>query len=466
MARPVLIRNAEVWGLGLADVRIEGGLIAAIDLSCSGSSGIDAQGAALLPGLHDHHIHLAGLAARAASVWCGPPDVLDAEALAARLAAQPGTGWLRGIGYHESIMGLPDARALDALLPHRPLRLQHRSGRMWLLNSPALAALLERAAPPPGLERLDGQFTGRLFDEDQWLRAALGSAPPDFAAVSATFARHGVTGITDMSPPNDRTMAAHFAAQHKCGSLQQNCWLAGELSLAEAPAGPWHLGPAKLHLHESALPGFDNAAQFVASAHARGRGVAVHCVSEVELVFTLALFEAAGALPGDRIEHASIASPDLVARIAELGLAVCVQPHFVHERGDRYLLDVEQRHHGDLYRLASLNMAGIALAGGSDAPFASADPWEAMAAAVSRRTRDGAVIGADEALRPEQALELYLAAPGDLTRQRRIAVGEPADLCLLDRPWSQAREALTSDLVRATFIAGRLVHDGVDQPQA
>lgn len=462
----MLIRNAEVWGLGLADVLIEGDVIAAIDRSCSGASGLDARGGALLPGLHDHHIHLAGLAARAASVWCGPPEVLDAEALAARLGAQPGTGWLRGIGYHESVMGLPDARALDELVPHRPLRLQHRAGRMWLLNSPALAELLERAAPPPGLERVDGQFTGRLFDEDQWLRDALGSVPPDLAAISGMLARHGVTGITDMSPRNDAAMAAHFAAQHDGARLLQGCWLAGELSLAEAPAGTWHLGPAKLHLHESALPDFDQAAALVAAAHAQGRGVAVHCVSEVELVFTLALFEAAGALPGDRIEHASIASPDLVGRIAALGLAVCVQPHFVHERGDRYLLDVESRHHGDLYRLASLANAGITLAGGSDAPFASHDPWAAMAAAISRQTREGQVIGAHEALTPEQALALYLAAPGDLTRQRHVAVGEPADLCLLAHPWAEARGRLDSSLVRGTFIAGRLVHDGIDQTPA
>lgn len=462
MAGPVLIRNAEVWGIGLADVRIEGGVISAIDRSCSGSSGLDARGAALLPGLHDHHIHLAGLAARAASVWCGPPEVESAEALALRLKDQTGTGWLRGIGYHESVMGLPDTKALDALVPHRPLRIQHRSGRMWLLNSAALAQLLERAAPPPGLEREAGRYTGRLFDEDQWLRDALGSTPPDFAATSDRLARHGVTGITDMSPRNDATMAAHFAAQHDRGSLQQNCWLAGELSLAEAPAGPWRLGPAKLHLHESALPPFDDAAVFVASAHAQGRSVAVHCVSEVELVFTLALFETAGTLPGDRIEHASIASPDLARRIASLGLSVCVQPHFVHERGDRYLIDVEPRHHGDLYRLASLQAAGITLAGGSDAPFASADPWAAMAAAVSRRTRDGSVIGAGEALTPEQALELYLTAPGDLTRQRRLAVGEPADLCLLTHPWAEARELLGSALVRATFIAGRLIQDRID----
>ncbi len=221
----MLIRRAEVWGHGLADVRIAGGRIAEINLITRDSPAlmqVDAGGAALLPGLHDHHIHLAGLAVRAASVWCGPPEVESGEALAARLAARPGTGWLRGIGYHESVMGLPDAKALDALVPGRPLRMQHRSGRMWLLNSAALGELLGRADAPPGLERENGRFTGRLFDDDQWLQTALGSTPPGFADISADLARHGVTGITDMSPRNDAVIAEHFAAQHHSAELQQN----------------------------------------------------------------------------------------------------------------------------------------------------------------------------------------------------------------------------------------------------
>ena len=460
----MLIRNAEVWGVGLADVRISGGVIAEINRDCPYSAQLDARGGALLPGLHDHHIHLAGLAARATSLWCGPPEIANAEALAERLAAHPGEGWLRGIAYHESVMGLPGATQLDRMVSHRPLRIQHRSGRMWLLNSLALAQLLARANPPPGLEREGGRFTGRLFDEDRWLRQALVSTPPGFAAVSAELARFGVTGITDMSPRNDAAMAAHFAAQHDCGNLQQNSWLAGELSLAGAAPGPWQIGPAKLHLHEAALPAFEDAAGFIVAAHGQERAVAVHCVSEVELVFALAAFEEAGAGSDDRIEHASVASPELVARMAALGLRVCVQPHFIAERGDAYLRDVEERHRGDLYRLASLAEAGIALAGGSDAPFASADPWAAMRAAVSRRTRDGVVIGAGEALSPEAALALYLADPRELSRQRRIAVGEPADLCLLGVPWAEARGLLSSAHVRAVIAGGRLIHDRVDQP--
>ena len=78
---------------------------------------------------------------------------------------RPGSGWIRGVGYHESVMGLPHARALDALVADRPLRIQHRSGRLWLLNTRAIDELLARAAPPPGLDR----STGHLFDEDAWL---------------------------------------------------------------------------------------------------------------------------------------------------------------------------------------------------------------------------------------------------------------------------------------------------------
>jgi predicted amidohydrolase YtcJ len=89
-----------------------------------------------------------------------------------------------------------------------------------------------------------------------------------------------------------------------------------------------------------------------------------------------------------------------------------------------------------------------------------------MAAAVSRQTRSGASIGPAEALSPEQALDLYLSAPEALDQRRRVEVGAPADLCLLDRSWDRARGDLASVAVRATWIDGRQVFDRVDQPPA
>src|SRR4029450_8413925 len=104
--------------------------------------------------------------------------------------------------------------------------------------------------------------------------------------------------------------------------------------------------------------------------------------------------------------HPSCAPDPAVAEIAELGLAVVSQPHFIRERGDLYLADVDTRDQPHLYRLRVFLEAGVTRAGGSAPPCGSADPWAAMAAAVSRRTRTGALIGETEALTPEQALDL------------------------------------------------------------
>jgi len=466
----VLIRRAELFDTATTvDVRIADGVIAAIGTLApiAGEETIDAAGGLLLPGLHDHHIHVAAFAASLSSVRCGPPEIADAAALADALRRAPGSGWLRGTGYHESVAGLPDAATLDAIVADRPLRIQHRSGRMWLFNSAGLAAILDGRVPPPGLEKAGDRFTGRLFEGDAWLRDALAGRPPCFAAVGRMLANHGVTGLTEISPSNDAVIARHFVDEMATGALPQRVLLAGALTLADAAMAPrLALGPAKLHLHEAALPALDDAAAFVATAHAQGRAVAVHCATEVELLYTLAMFDEAGVAPGDRIEHASVTPDFALDEIARRGLAVVTQPHFIAERGDAYRRDVEIETQPLLYRLRAFLSAGVTLAAGSDAPFGSADPWAAMAAAVSRRTHEGATLGAAEALTPEQALDLFLRDPVALDRRRAIVVGMQADLCLLHRPWREARTRLSSDGVRAVYVDGRRIDDRVDQPPA
>ena len=140
---------------------------------------LDARGGALLPGLCDHHIHLHALAARARSVQCGPPAVTGRDALAIALAtaAADRNGWVRGVGYVDTVAGPLDAAALDRLHPGSPVRLQHRSGAMWMLNGAAVAVLGLAAGDHPGIERdARGNPTGRLWRADDWLRARL---PPD-----------------------------------------------------------------------------------------------------------------------------------------------------------------------------------------------------------------------------------------------------------------------------------------------
>lgn len=463
MTEALLIRGATLLDGRSVDVRLANGRIAQMGqaLEGAGTRVVEAFSGLLIPGLHDHHVHVAATAAARLSVKCGPPDVLDREALARKLST-PGVGWLRGVGYHESVAGMLDRAWLDGVAPDRPVRIQHRSGRMWFFNTPALEAL--RASGITAPDSLD-LLTGRLFDGDEWMRRAMTARPPAFDVVGATWSRLGVTGVTEMSPANDDRIADHFVAERRRGALPQTVVLAGRLALgAEGIDSALILGPVKLHLHEAEMPDFDETVQMIRDAHGRGRSVAVHCVSELELVFTLAAIREAGAEAGDRIEHASVCPDHLLEEIADLGLAVVAQPNFVSERGDAYREAVPAEEWSMLYRLQSFLSAGVTLAGGTDTPFGDADPWEAMRAAISRRTPSGEVIGVREVLTPEQALALFTADPTDLTRQRRLAVGADASLCLLAKPWAEARQALSAGDVRTTFVEGRIVYDRVDQP--
>lgn len=457
----MLIQGAELDGR-VVDLRLATGRVTEIapHLSPIGDEAVlAANGGALLPGLHDHHFHISALAAALASVRCGPPQVNDEAALGAALqaAAAAGTGWLRGIAYHDGVAGAIDRHWLDRWVPARPLRVQHRSGRLWILNSCAVGALKAGADSP--LEYVDGEPTGRLYDADDWLRGQLGSQPPDLAAASRLLASFGVTGVTDVTHHNTLTDYHRFAAARQRGELLQDLLVMGDASLDGAPPLPGlRPGALKLHLHDADLPDFDQTCAAIRHSHRHQRPVAVHCVARGELVFTLAALEAAGSLAGDRIEHAGVTPPELLPTLRALGLTVVTQPNFIGERGDAYLAEVAAEDLPWLYRARGLLAAGIPIAGGTDAPFGEPDPWRAMQAAVDRRTPAGTVLGADETLSPEQALALFTGdplAPGG--PPRRIAPDASADLCLLDRPWAAARTRLDAVQVIATLRGGELI---------
>jgi len=436
----MLIVRADLGQAHLSAIRVADARIAEVAprlRRLAGETVFDAAGAAVLPGLHDHHLHLLALAAALASLDCGPSRQRNAATLAAALrAAAAGGAWVRGVGYHESVAGEIDRDWIDAAVAEVPVRIQHRSGQLWILNSCALARLGVRdgSADDP-FERRDGRATGRLYGGDDWLRARLGNPLPDLDAASLALARRGVTGVTDASPANGRREFAHFAAQQAGGRLRQRVLAMGGTALDGLGAQPLlRVGPTKLYLREAALPAFDALCGEIARSHAAGRAVAIHCVTLGELVFAIAALHSSGIDPGDRIEHASLCSDDALACLRETGLRVVTQPNFVHERGDAYLAELPAAQIGELYRARSFVDAGVALAAGTDAPYGEPDPWRAIAAAVQRRSRAGAVLAPREALAPAQALALFM---GDPLRPGAaappLAPGADADLCVLDR---------------------------------
>lgn len=465
-----LVRGAELPGLGIRDVRVAAGRIDAIAPTLAPHRGemvVEARGNALIRGLHDHHIHLFATAAARCSTVCGPPGVRDEQALRLALRRSPdhGDGWIRGVAFHESVCDSLDRHWLDSACPHRPVRVQHRSGMLWVLNTRALERLgLRPEEPYPAGMELDakGEPTGRCFGLDAWLGLRLGSARPSLAPLSAELARYGITGVTDAGAGNGVDAWRTLGDARRGGEFVQRLLVMGSEALdavsVEAGDG-MQVGPLKIYLRESALPALDDVARRIAGAHARGRNVAVHCVTRVELAVAIAAIEDAGARPGDRIEHAGVTDAYGLERLAALGLTVVTQPHFIAERGEQYLAQVEAEDIPLLYRAGAFRRCGVRLAAGSDAPYGCADPWYAMRAAVSRRTGNGVLIGVDEALSPAEALALYagdpLAPGGPLCA---LGVGEAADLCLLDVPLQRQLADLDADHVVLTACAGDIAY--------
>ncbi|MFC4295820.1 amidohydrolase family protein [Novosphingobium tardum] len=443
MADTIVIRDAWTIDGAPQSLRIEDGMIVAAraDIEPAGRT-IDAGGRVIHPGLADHHIHLFAAAARLRSVDLS--GCLSASDIRSRLGSAP-PGPIRAIGYDERCAGLPDRQALDRWVGDRPLRIQDRTGALWLLNSAAVGTL--GAGPFPGGVEIasDGTPTGRIRREDRWLRERLGGSAPDLAPLSRALAEWGLTEVTDAGPHNGPDEAALLESAIQRGELLQDLILMGDETLPESRL--YRRGPLKLHYDEATLPDPAAVARRVRAARAAGRGVAAHCVTISELLLYLAaLDEAGGVVRGDRIEHGGMIPQSLLPDIAQAGLTVVSNPGFVRTRGDRYRATIAVDDQPDLYRLASLERCSIPLLAGSDAPYGFPDPWLAIRAAVDRRTDEGAVLGPGEALSPTAALDLYRSG-------RTLVPGSPANLVLLEADWAIA----AGSPVTLTMIGGRVI---------
>ncbi|WP_046317047.1 amidohydrolase family protein [Mycobacterium sp. UM_Kg1] len=442
----MLIRRAVLLDGTPVDIRLGARIeqVAPVLPDRRGEQVLDARGATVIPGLHDHHVHLRSAAAALDSVRLGPPQVHNQADLAAALAAaRPGPdGWVRAYGYHESVAGELTAQLLDRYCPHLPVRVAHRSGALWVLNSAGLASSGMTGHPDGRLLRAHGDPAPRLPPRE-----------PALARLSRELAARGVTGITEATPGHTDADIAAFAAARRRGDLLQrlHCLApAGTATPAEVT-----LGPTKVILDDERLD-LDALIALMCDTHARRHGVAVHCVTDAQLAVAIAAWQAAGAHPDDRIEHAAVVPDDRLTDLAALGITVITQPNFVAERGDHYLTDVEPDRHHELWRVASLQRNAIPVALSTDAPFGDSDPWAAMRAAVHRRTPGGTVLGPGERILAGAALRGFTGRADRPATTRGVAAGEPGDLCLFDGD----PLALDAGLVAVTIVAGAVVHDG------
>jgi len=429
----MLIQRAVLLDGTRTDIRVEERIVEVGDLTPhTGEQVLDAADGTVIPGLHDHHVHLRSAAAALTSARVGPAEVRGRDDLARALAdAVVGSdGWIRAVGYHEAVAGPLDRDLLDEVSPPVPVRVQHRSGVLWTLNSAGLARV-----------GLADHSDGRLRSADPDWSDTLQRNETGLEEVSRRLGECGVTGVTDATPDLEVSDIVKLMAAHRRGELRQRVHF---------------LAPGKRILHDGDLD-LDELTAWIADRHAVDAPVAVHCVTAAQLVVTLSALREAGAHPRDRIEHAAVVPDDGMANLADLGVTVVTQPNFVAERGDQYLTDVPAEEHHELWRLASLLQAGVPVALSTDMPFGEGDPWAAIRAAVHRTTAAGARLNPDECVSAREALTMFFGASSQPTQPRTVKPGQPGDLCVLAAPPAEVLKELDAQLVAATVVAGDVV---------
>lgn len=209
--------------------------------------------------------------------------------------------------------------------------------------------------------------------------------------------------------------------------------------------------------------------ELVSAADARGWLVHIHAIGDRAVREALNGIEQARR---DRqsgithsITHLQLVNPREFARFKPLDVIASMQ--LLWAAGDDYTLDMVKPYVSAFafryqYPAHSLLKQGATLAGASDWPVSSPNPWAAMAQAVTREGEKG-VLNADERLDRETMFYAYtLNAARAIGQEQRIGsltVGKQADFILLDRDvFTVDAKALAETRVLKTWFGGREVY--------
>ncbi len=487
-----MIRSARIAGPGRefllsdepVDIHIDGGVIS--DIAPTGAlpargDVLDAGGGWVVPGLWDNHVHTVQWALAAEREPLG--DVGSAAEAAERMSSVVPLpdGRRVGSGFRDALWAdAPRLELLDSRTGEEPTYLINADVHSVWLNSSALRR--EGFSSPDGMLREEDAFE---------ISRRLNAADPDRGdravhRAGEQAAARGVTGLVDFDMAWNadawpRRVAAGFAAhrvEFAVYPLDLDRAITAGLRTGEfhqssdAPvdgAGLVRVGPLKVitdgslgtrtaacsrpYAGQEANFGVLNVApeelvELLVRATGAGLSAAVHAIGDRAATTALDAFTVSGAT--GTIEHAQLVRHADLARFARLGVIASVQPQ--HALDDRDLVDgYWDRQTAMGYPLASLRRAGVELRFGSDAPVAPLDPWQAIAAAVTR-TDD-----IREPWHPEERLSVDEALQASM--RSSVRPGEPADIVLCDAdPHTAPAAALRGMRVSATVLAGRITH--------
>jgi predicted amidohydrolase YtcJ len=409
---------------------------------------IDAEGAAVLPGFNDAHLHLVDGGLMLQRIDLGSAATLDdvKQRIRTWADANPAPRWVLGRGWRpEALVDAPARQLLDSIVPDRPVEVIADGEPVTWVNTRALelAGITSRTPNPAhGVIEKDartGQPTGVLKGTATDLVGGIIPRPTQeeraraLRIAIAEAHRRGITSVQNAGGTADELEL--FDEARRAGDLKVRVYAA--LSLPAGPLSPdvvaaleeiadnypddplLKTGAVKIRIdgdvdtHSAALldAGTGEASETATSLtadelndtvrilDANGWQVMTHAIGDRAVRMALDAFEYAARsnrTPSQarrhRIEHVDMTTEADLARFAKLGAIASMQPQDdVEDAGDEAWTgyfggDLANR----MWAYRSIAAAGGRLAFGSNWPDSHLDPLAGLQAAVNGIASDGA----------------------------------------------------------------------------
>jgi predicted amidohydrolase YtcJ len=513
-ADALLIENNKIVAVGSGEDIIQNP-----EFKDSETTIIDLNGATVLPGFIDSHVHVRELGMdKIKADLVGVKNVEDIVARVTEFYPDPKPGeWLIGQGWDEGYfasIGYPDRAPLDAAFPGNPIHLESLHGFGGFYNGAALKiAGIDADTPNPKvgdiLKRDDGVPTGVMLTLAQDLvnqhippaspervQQAIKAGLQEMAVAGVTsiheagMARQDVEAFTQLRAKNQLPIRVYGMLDGNDEALMQEWFAKGPLeddtdfldirgikvfydgslgSRTALMAEPYSDEPDAASPTERISPAAVRSLADRAIQH--GFQMAVHAIGDEGNNRTLNIYEA--AIEGKnsdhrwRIEHAQVVLPDFYKRMADLGALASMQSS--HAVGDSAWAEdrvgAERIVHA--YAWQRILGAGGTLMMNSDLPGEPWTPMETLYFAVTRKHLDGNESTgwyADQALSTQQALEAMTTANAYGAYQEKmlgsLEPGKWADFVILDsNPLDTPADQLKDIKVLQTWVAGKKVAD-------
>ncbi|MGO4999214.1 amidohydrolase [Oceanisphaera sp. W20_SRM_FM3] len=487
---------------------------------------VDLDGKTLMPGFIDAHSHFMFALNMVNQVNVANPPVGEVISLASLLdqldafqqARQiPEGGWLIGWGYDH--MGLAEQRHLtkldlDARFPNHKVLLIHVSGHGAVLNSQALSwAKIDADTPTPEggiIARLpNSQEPAGLLMETAYLPvfanlpkastaeqlALMDAAQQMYASQGYTHAQEGFSHVADadflMQAAAENRVYLDIASllnfteldtwlnnpKYTLGTYQNGVKLQGiKITQDGSPQGktaymstPYLTGGPDGETDwrgETTVP-YPTFANIVKTAVDNKVQVFIHANGDATIDQAIKAIDAAGLTAKDDartvVIHSQFQRPEQLDDYVRLGISPSYFSNHVYFWGDVHIENMGLEKASFISPLMSANAKGLVTSNHTDFNVTPLDPLFVLWTAITRETRNGVILGADQRANAYTALQALTTGPAyqifEEERKGKLKAGLLADLVVLDKnplkvPVSEIREIK----VLETIKAGRTIY--------